>query len=170
MSAAEDFIFEPLVGARYYETGDDVFCYAIESYDEVIDDIKPLLHDHWDELAAYKDIPLKPNFAFYKAADAMKAIRIYTARKNGDLIGYIIMSLARAHPHYMDQPWAVSDIVLVVKEHRTFGVGNALFDFMEADMEGFVVSVGVKNAHPELRFLLESRGYLAVETLMQKRL
>jgi len=37
-------------------------------------------------------------------------------------------------------------------------------------MDGFVVAVAVKNAHPELRFLLESRGYFAVETVMQKRL
>lgn len=162
--------FESPVAAKFTYRGEDVFTYAIETFDEVIDDIRPLLASHWDELAAYSDIPLDPDFEFYRRANVADVLRIYTARKNGGLIGYILMTVLKSHPHYSAQPWSVSDIVLVVKEHRTFGVGSALFDFLERDLEGFVVQIHTKASHPELGVLLLSRGYAPIEITYSKRL
>jgi GNAT superfamily N-acetyltransferase len=144
--------------------------YNIETYDQVIEDIKPLLISHWIELAAYSEIPLDPDYAFYKRASDGDFIRIFTARKDGVLIGYVIMTVIKAHPHYRGQKWAVSDIVLVVKEHRTYGVGTGLFDLLEENLPGAVVQIHTKNAHPELQLLLQSRGYEPIETTYSKRL
>jgi GNAT superfamily N-acetyltransferase len=144
--------------------------FSIETYDEVIADIRPLLIDHWLELAAYSDIPLDPNYDHYQALDRAGLIRIYTARLDGALIGYVIMTVIKSHPHYRGQAWAVSDIVLVLKEHRNFGVGNGLFDLLEDDLKGSVVQIHTKNAHPELQILLKSRGYDPIETTFSKRL
>lgn len=162
--------FESPVAAKFTYVGEDVFTYAVESFAEVIDDIRPLLSRHWTELAAYSDIPLDPDFEFYRKANAADVLRIYTARKNGALIGYVLMTVLRSHPHYSGQPWSVSDIVLVVPEHRNFGVGNALFAFLERDLEGFVVQIHSKAAHPELGMLLKTRGYDPIEITYSKRL
>lgn len=144
--------------------------YARETFDEVIDDIKPLLIEHWEELAAFPDIPLDPDYEFYRLANARDLIRIYTARKDGELIGYGIFIINRSNPHYMQIKMAISDIVLVRKEHRKSGVGMGLYDFIEADLPGFIVSTNDKISHPALGELMKARGYQAVTTAWVKRL
>jgi GNAT superfamily N-acetyltransferase len=141
-----------------------------ESYDEVIEDIKPLLVEHWEELAAFPDVPLNPNFPFYKTAADNDFIRIYTARKDGQLIGYAIYTITKSNPHYMQMANASSDIVLVKKEHRNIGVGMGLYDFIENDLEGFVIQTNDKIAHPELGALMKARGYVPMTTVWTKRL
>lgn len=156
------------VAARYTYRGEDVYAFAIETYADVIGDIEPLLHEHWLELAAYPDIPLDPDYAFYERANKMDFLRIYTARKNGELIGYALFTIVRRHPHYATS-FAVSDIILVKQEHRNYKVGSGLFDLFERDLEGFVVSISTKNAHPELQMLAASRGYEPISTDYAKR-
>jgi GNAT superfamily N-acetyltransferase len=144
--------------------------YAKETYDQVIEDIKPLLDEHWEELAAFPDIPLDPNFDFYQVASNRGAIRIYTARKDGELIGYAIYIINLSNPHYMETKWAISDIVLVRKPYRNAKVGTGLYDFIEADLPGFIIVTNDKIAHPELGALMRARGYDAYTTAWMKRL
>lgn len=144
-----------------------------ERYGEVIDDIKPLLAEHHRELALYQDdIPLDPDFDLYEQLDRSGVLRVYTARDNGRLIGYAIFVVRERHGHYAHR-WAVNDILFIVPERRTLGVGSGLFDFFEADLrEGgpVVVHIETKAEHPELAFLLQSRGYGMVGPSFGKRL
>lgn len=158
-----------VLGRVVHRRDGSILAFAKERYDEIINDIKPLLIEHWLELATYSDIPLSPKYDFYRAADTGGFIRIYSARLDGKLIGYVIMTCMKEHPHYQTQPWSVSDIVLIVKEHRRFGVGNGLFDFLETDLKGHVVDISCKVTHPELQMLLLSRSYTVVATILSKR-
>jgi|SRR5579863_9508345 len=144
--------------------------FSRETFDEVIGDIKPLLPLHWEELAAYPDIPLAPDLDFYKRAGDAGALRFYTVRLGGGLMGYVIMTIVPHHPHYMGQPFAIADICWVHPDHRNFGVGTGLFDFMESDLKGFVVSVGDKITSPALGLLLKGRGYEPISVSYAKRL
>ena len=157
------------VVARTDYRPEGVYTYAIEEYAQIITDIEPLLIRHHAELAAYSDIPLDPDYNFYERANKMGFLRIYSARKDGELIGYALFTIVRRHPHYAIS-FAVSDIVLVLPEHRTFKVGTGLFDLIEADLVGFVVSISTKNAHPELQMLALARGYEPISTDYCKRL
>ena len=144
--------------------------FAVESFDTLIGDIKELLPLHWEELSAYPDIPLEPDFAFYKRAQETGYMRFYTGRLGGSLIAYLLMTIVPRHPHYMGQPFAIADIVWVHPDHRNYGVGTALFDFVESDLRGCVISVGDKISHPALGLLLKSRGYEALSVNYAKRL
>ena len=144
--------------------------FAVETFSEIVNDIRPLLPLHHKELAAYPDIPLDPDFGFYRRAWEGDHIRFYTGRLGGELIAYCIMTLVHRHPHYQQNSFAIADIVWVHPDHRNYGIGTALFDFVETDLKGCVIAVGDKISHPALGLLLKSRGYEALSVSYSKRL
>lgn len=146
--------------------------FSRESYERAVDDVRPLLREHWQELATYEDVPLDPDFDSYRVVDAAGMLRVYTARLDGALVGYAIF-FVRPHHHYRSTLWAISDIILVRREHRNLGLGDGLFGFVERDLAADGVKVMytmAKLAHPELSFLLESRGHVKNEVIHAKRL
>lgn len=147
--------------------------FQLESYDDVIEEIEPLLKRHWEEIALYPDIKLDPNYQFYRAANQGGALLIYTARLDGVLIGYAIYFVRPSHPHYQGHGWAVSDIIMVMPEHRTVGVAYGLFNLVECDLRDRKISVmhtNTKTAHPQLAKFLEARGHAKIEISYALRL
>lgn len=147
--------------------------YQSEHYESVIDDIRPLLYQHWREIAVYPDIELDPDYAFYNAADKAGVLQIYTVRDDAALVGYAIFVLRKGHAHYQRTGWAMNDIVWLHPEHRRLGVGKALCDFWESDIRSrgiSVVHVNSKVAHPALEMLLLACGYAQIEKGFEKRL
>ena len=147
--------------------------YARECYDEVIIDIGLLLPEHYRELALYQaDIALDPDFDKYRALGDAGAIAFYTARLNGELIGYAIYAVIERQLHYRHR-FAVNDICWNAPEHRNFGVGSGLFDFVEADLakDGpIVVMTETKTSAPQLAALLTARGHETIGLVLAKRL
>ena len=73
--------------------------YQEETYDSVIDEIKPLLEGHYQEIANNRDvIKLNPDYEIYKRFCELGQIRIVTARADGELVGYCIV-VVRPHLH-----------------------------------------------------------------------
>ena len=145
---------------------------AVEAFADVIDEAKPLLVEHWHELALYPDIPLDPDYEAYAALDKAGAIVIYTVRAHGELVGYAVYFI-RKHLHYRQHTWAVNDIVLVRDRYRDFGIGTSLFDFIEADLRkrgADVIHTGTKVLHPELAMLLRARRHTEAEIGFSLRL
>jgi GNAT superfamily N-acetyltransferase len=145
---------------------------SVEPYDSVIDDIRPLLPEHWKELALWTDeIELDPDFEAYRRACDAGVMRIYTVRLGGMLIGYAIFAVIPRHMHYRHR-WAINDIIWVHPDHRSFGIGSELCDFFEEDLrrDGPVVIHIESKAHsPMLAALLRSRGYLTMGEGLSKR-
>lgn len=157
----------------FYLKDGSLLQFQIETYAQVIEDIKPLLERHWQEIAVYDDIALSPDFEFYANADKLGMMAVYTARLNGKLIGYAIYFIRKGHHHYQEAGWAVSDIILVLPEHRNTGVATGLFDLIESDLEARGISVmhtTAKTAHPQLSAFLEARGHAMIEKGHSKRL
>ena len=74
--------------------------YGRETYASLVEEIKPLLHRHWEELALNREeIPLDPEYEFYEAADKLGLIRLYAVRKAWTLIGYAIFMVRNRHHH-----------------------------------------------------------------------
>jgi GNAT superfamily N-acetyltransferase len=145
---------------------------AKESWFAVVDELKPILHEHWEELALYSDIPLDPEYELYETLETTGMLSFYSVRRSGELVGYAIFFVRRS-PHYRTVLWAISDIILIRKPFRNFGVGNKLFDFFEDDLRqqgAKVVHVMTKASHPELAALARKRGYMHSETNFSKRL
>lgn len=139
-----------------------------EAIADILPELKPLLAEHWREVAHYQDIELAPNYEFYSTCTAL---RCFTVREEDVLIGYAIFGVAH-NKHYMDSLQAVQDILFVHPEHRG-SAGARLVKFADAQLrkEGVqAVYHHVKMQHPTLGLLLDRMGYETVEVVMAKRL
>jgi len=147
--------------------------YACESLREVREaHLEALLLRHWREIAHYDDIPLDVDWAVYESAEATGKLCLYTARLDGELIGYAAFLVQRA-PHYAGSIQAVQDVLFVAPEHRRGRVGIGLIRFSEEQLATQGVQLlyqHQKLAHPALGRILASLGYEPVEQNWAKRL
>lgn len=147
--------------------------FSRESFDELFEDIKPLLTSHWKELALYKEeVPLDPDFERYRQYHDAGIMQFFTARIDGKLIGYSIYIVSPRHLHYSVRV-ASNDIIWVHPDHRNIGVGNGLFDFVESELakDGPVlIHTETKEEHPQLASLLTLRGHKTAGRVMLKRI
>jgi GNAT superfamily N-acetyltransferase len=146
---------------------------AIETLNDVREEIQALLELHWQEIAVYQDIPLAPLWTSYEALDKSKNMIVYTVRAEEEkLVGYAVFFI-RNHLHYKDHLFALNDIIWVHPDYRDGKIGSNLGEFWENDLKSrgvHVVHVNVKTAHPALGLVLRRKKYQAVEMGYQKRL
>ena len=146
--------------------------YKEETFDQVIDEIKPLLEDHWEEIALHKDsIKLNPDYARYEQMFKNNNMRIVTARDDGKLVGYCIMMLYN-HIHYKDQYMAMDDIFFIAKDYRKGLTGVKLFIKTEEIMKQYGVtklSMNVK-VHQDVGAIFERLGYKETERMFTKKI
>lgn len=143
--------------------------YALETAAEVMDEIKPLLQKHWEEIAHYKDIPLDPDYDQYFKIESVDALRIFTARDNdGVLVGYAIFFL-RKNIHYKSSLQAVQDVLFIDPLRRGFGARFILWCDQQLKLMGVeVVYHHVKEAH-NFGPMLERFGYEKVDLIYARR-
>lgn len=109
--------------------------YAEETFDGAMEEMKPLWVKHWHEIAWRQDkIPLDPDLARYRVAEAHKGLRVYTARKeSGELIGYALW-FVQTLTHYKQTLGAINDVIYVEEAYRG-GVGARLIKFSETELK-----------------------------------
>jgi GNAT superfamily N-acetyltransferase len=130
----------------------------------------PLGLKHWAEIAHYKDIPMAPDVDTYNRLEAAGALRCFTVRDSGKLIGYAAFMVQR-HLHY-DIKYAAQDVLFVDEAHRAGRTGYKLIRFSEERLraEGVaLVTQHVKKTNNVGR-LLERMGYEEVDAVYAKRL
>lgn len=144
--------------------------FQLEKLIDVIEEVSPLIHKHYKEIAHYQDIPLNPDFDKYAFLDEKGVLRFYTARSyNGELVGYAVFFVQK-NMHYRDSIQALQDILFVKKENR--GMGGRLIKWCDAQLQSEGVQViyhHVKKAH-NFGPLLERMGYECVDLIYGKRL
>lgn len=144
--------------------------YQIELFEDVLEELKPLLQLHWEEVALYKeDIPLDPDYDKYSELCKAGVLRIATARDDGKLVGYFI-SMVHAHLHYKQDIYATNDILYLDESYRGADVAIGLFSFAEEDLKALGVSViiiSMKTAKP-FDALCEVMGHTLVERTYSK--
>jgi GNAT superfamily N-acetyltransferase len=149
------------------------YSFAHEHYETVVNELKTLTIEHWQELALNRDkIKLDPDWEMYRIQDERGVCVCYTVRVGEEktLVGYAIYFI-KPHHHYKSTKWAMNDIVFVKKEHRNVGVGNGLLEFIEKDLKAKgvkMLNTMVKLGHPALGFLLTARGHTKVEEIYSK--
>jgi GNAT superfamily N-acetyltransferase len=146
--------------------------YQEETFEQVIEEIKPLLEDHWEEIALHKDsIKLNPDYGRYEELFKTGKMRIVTARDDSKLVGYCIMLLYH-HIHYKDQFMAMDDIFFIAKEYRKGLTGVKLFIKTEEIIKQYGVtklSMNVK-VHQDVGAIFERLGYKETERMFTKKI
>lgn len=142
-----------------------MIAYQVERFGDVIIEITPMFHDHYDEIATDKEVkPLDPDFDRYLALEDQGMLRIFTARENGQLIGYFV-SLVHTHLHYQQTMMALNDIMYVTPGHRGSTVGYRLMKMAMADLKNLgadVLIIHMKCDYP-FRPLLKRLGFHLTE-------
>lgn len=135
-------------------------------------ELRPLLKQHWREIAHYDDIPLCPDEVKYEALENANLLRIFTVRIAGDLVGYAVCMVGFAL-HYASSIQAVHDVLWLKPEHRETSLGWQLLKFYQRELKKEGVQVDaqhVKAKHTKLGRLLEGDGYELVDHVYLKRL
>ncbi|MDM1720530.1 GNAT family N-acetyltransferase [Acinetobacter towneri] len=138
----------------------------IESFEENLEYLKPLLPIHYKELALNQDkVPLSPQFDKYVATEKQGGLIFVTLRNAGQMVGYFIGFIAPGL-HYSTCLTCQMDIFYVLPEHRGSGAGFQLFKFVEQQLKKRGVQrmfVGSK-MHKDASWLFEKLNYTPVET------
>jgi GNAT superfamily N-acetyltransferase len=145
--------------------------FAVETMAQVWDDMQPLLERHWREIAHYQDIPLEPDRQGYATAERNGNLRIFTLRRDDELIGYAVY-FVRQNLHYKSSKQASQDILFLAPEYRRGRLGMHLIEFSDECLgdEGVQATYHhVKAAH-NFGPLLERMGYQLVDLIYAKRL
>ena len=146
--------------------------YQEEKLSDILPEMKPLLEEHWEEVAWYKDtIKLNPDYDMYLMMEERGRVHVSTARDDGKLVGYTVNFVA-PNPHYSDHVYAVNDIIFLLPEYRHGFTAKGMIDYSEQKLEEMGVSVmtfHMKLANP-FTTLLESCGFDCQELLFSKKL
>lgn len=136
-----------------------------------LEEFKPMLDKHWEEIALHKDsIKLNPDYEKYQVLEDIGMLKVFTARDDGKPVGYAIF-MCDSHIHYKDTLWAKMDILYILPEYRNARVGMRLIKFAESCLteDGVdVIMLGTKT-HKSFARLLEYMGYSETETFYSKR-
>lgn len=142
----------------------------IESFTERLDELKPLLPLHWEELALNKDkVPLDPQYDLYLYREELGQLLFVTLREAGELVGYFIGFIAPGL-HYQTCLTCHMDIFYVRKDKRGGRAGIKLFKFVEQELRRRKVDrwfVGSK-VHMDASWLFQYLGFEQVEITYSK--
>jgi hypothetical protein len=143
--------------------------FAAEAYATVVDEIKPLLERHYEEIAVHKQFPLQPDWARYEAVARLGKLVIVTARHGKNLVGYAVF-LVSQHLHYTTQRLAANDVIFIDKPYRLGSAGIRLIAESERILAGAGVNKVMWHVKPLHNWgpILERRGYGTEEIIMAK--
>jgi len=143
--------------------------FAHESFTNVKAEIKPLLHEHWLEIALNKDdIKLEPNWEQYARLADQGALRIYTARDKGELKGYFVVFVTPSL-HYSRHLFAHNDILFLKKSCRKGMTGVKLIKYAVEDLKAYgvkLIHINVKKKQ-DFGVVLERLDFEHVEDVWQ---
>lgn len=133
----------------------------LESFEEHLPELLPLLPLHYEELALNKDkVPLDPQYGIYIERERRGELMFMVVRERGELIGYFIGFVAPGL-HYQTCLTLIMDIFYVHPEHRGNSTGFKLFKAAEDEAKRRGVQrmfVGSK-CHLDASWLFERLGY-----------
>lgn len=142
----------------------------IESFQDRLGELSPLLPVHYEELALNKDkVPLDPQYDIYFERENRGELLFVTLREQGQLVGYFIGFINPAL-HYKTCLTCIMDIFYVHPDSRGNGGGQLLFQFVEKELKRRKVDrwfVGSK-CHKDASWLFERLGFEQVEIYYSK--
>lgn len=136
---------------------------------DCLEEMKPLLHDHWEEVAAYPDkIRFDPQYDRYIELEKLGAVRTFVVRFQHKMVGYFVFFTV-PHMHYKGTTYAQNDIVYIKPEHRGKHT-PAMFEYVEHTLktEGLDVVTYHMKTYAEFHELMEYLEYDHMEHIYTK--
>lgn len=144
--------------------------YQCEKLETSLEEAKPLLQEHWQEVATYKDIPLDPDYTAYFYLEKIGILKCFSARDDdGTLFGYAVFFI-KNHLHYQKSLCAVQDIIYIDPDRR--GRGILFLRWCDEELAKLGVQIVTHHVKATHNFgpALERSGYKLQDLLYTKRL
>jgi hypothetical protein len=145
--------------------------FAVEQYSEqLVEDIKPLLDEHYKEVALHKEsIPLDPDWSRYKMLADKGLLFVVTARDDNKLVGYSVFFITQ-HMHYNSTKMASNDVLYLSPEYRKGMAGIRLIKISEIELKKLGVTKVLWHIkfHKDFRNILYRMGYLDEDAIVGK--
>lgn len=127
---------------------------------ELLDEARPLFEAHYNEIAHYQDIALDINEAAYCQLEEAGLLRCFTARYNGELVGYCVF-IVRPNLRYSQSLQASQDILYLDKSRRGALYGKRLLEYCEDRLraEGVQVVYQHSKADAQIREAIGEIGH-----------
>jgi hypothetical protein len=126
--------------------------FARETCDQVYAEIVALIETHAAEVSHHLDIPVEMDEKRYRFAEKMNALRIYTVRVAGALVGYEVFQVGMSL-HYNSSFQARMDTLFIHPDHRKGLTGYRFLKWAEQQL----VDDGVEVAYRHYKFLEDGR-------------
>lgn len=140
-----------------------------ESLEQCYEEALPLLQNHYHEIAHYQDIEFDPDIDKYKAIEGLGILHIFTARKEGRLVGYAVF-IVQYNMHYKQSLQALQDVLFVDPMYR--GFGKRFIEYCDIELKKLGVQCTVHHTKAAHNFgpMLNRIGYELVDHIYVKRL
>lgn len=133
----------------------------LESFEERLPELLPLLPLHYQELALNQDkVPLAPQYDIYIQRERHGELMFMVVRDAGELVGYFIGFVAPGL-HYKTCMTLIMDIFYVHPDYRGNSTGFKLFQAVEkeAKLRGVQRMFVGSKCHLDASWLFEKLGY-----------
>lgn len=151
------------------------FTIGIEKLADMVGQIALLHQAHWEETERlYLDEPIVANYPKYSELEQLGQFVHFTARKNGQMVGYLQYYLF-PDMHLGETLTAREDAFFVVSEERGKGLAQKMLDYAEDSLQKLgckyaAMTTKAPAGGPDISAFLERNEYRPVSTLFLKRL
>lgn len=116
-----------------------------------------------------RDFEIEPDFETYEKISNADAMVLICVRDAGSLVGYAVAVLYKSW-HHKSITCANVDSAYLEKEHRSYG--PVLVDFLEKKLKSIGIQQIAWPTHIDgpLYKMLSAQGYVADDTIMEKRI
>lgn len=145
--------------------------YAVETLNQCLAEIEPMLQGHFEEIAANKEQLGGPNMdkAVYYVREQQGGLHIVVARSEGKIVGYYV-AFINPHLHYAHSLTASTDVYYIHPDFRKGRAGIDLFKEAERTLKkrGVQRVYSGTKLHKDMGKLFEFLGWKETERLYVK--
>lgn len=145
--------------------------FELESFEECVEEIKPLIDAHYSEVEFYQDkVKLSVNYELLAQLDKLDMLYMFIMRNDeGKLVGYNVFSVAKA-VHYKDHYYATNYTVYIDPEYRHTHHTVDFFNYCEKFLKEDDVSIVHYQMKTNKTFstLMNNLGYENTEAVYTK--
>lgn len=143
--------------------------FSLEKYQDIYEEMYPLIQKHYKEISHYQDIELKIDNQMYFQMERVGALKAFTARLKGELIGYAVF-FVRNNLHYSDSMQALQDVIFIDPTRR--GFGKYFINWCDMWLKDYGVQVVYHHVKDKFDFgpMLYSLGYEKIDIVYGRRL
>ena len=142
--------------------------YQQEPLYKIIPEVSELLFLDWSEVGRF---PLDPDWELYQILEDNDALKVFTARSDGKLVGYFSVVIS-PNPHSRGKFIVANDVIFLHPDYRKGFFAAKLFKFVEKCLQddGYEHLQITYTERFDISSLLSRLGYTKVETKFEKGL